>query len=1179
MMRAIAAGSARESRARALPWIVLAVSLVATAAWAAFAHHERVRATRQGLEAASIEISQQIEARLVTYEQVMRAAASVIRQASGRDYRAWGRFIEDLALRETYPGLLGVGFHERVTAAALPAFLARMRARDAGFDVKPPGARDLYFPLADVQPASVNQTIRGFDPWGLPERREAMERSLRTRAVAYTGNTALAPDRTGREAPAAFLMYLPVWRDDDAGAGDDRHLFGFIMSPFRVRQFVEGIVGRRDDLRIRLSFGPGPAPAAVFDSGPGLTEDGGTPAAVALIERGGQRWRLRITPGAGAPPPPGVAPFTAAMLGASVSLIVFAVVRRLDELRRRARHESAENAVRFLLAVLDAVPNPILVKDARHRWVAVNQARGRLVGRERDALVGATDAELLDPGKAEAAMREDDAILRDGESRSFAVVEPLPDGSHRHFLKTKTPVVLADGTSYVVDVATDVTALHDAQQQALRSQQFLETVLDTIPSPISVKDGRGRWVYVNRAITTWLQLPREALLGSDAEGIYDTATAARIRDEDARVLAGRDIEPQEARMVRADGVGRWVITGKRGVILPSGERGLVAWNADISDRKAAEADLIASREQTRLLHQLSQELIAGATRDDLVLRSVRRLRRVLPGADIAFALLNGNGVFEGLRDGFPARLGRTRWLEPGSSYLRTLGRVEAITVADALADMRFPEVLPAMAADGFPAWIDAGCRVEGRVVARLGVFRRRAHAWTEGEVSLVTEVAQALALAIAHLAIAERQARAEQAARDQEAAFHAAAWAADLGFWSWDVESNHVYLSPKAKAQIGYADDEIEGSWQAWESRVHPDDLADTLDIVRRAVESADDRYEAEFRLRHRDGGWRHILARALIERSDDGTAVRLLGGHLDVTEFREAQRALQAHRDRLEEEVQARTAELLAAKNAAESANQAKSAFLANMSHELRTPMHAILSFARLGLEKSRHRADNIDKLVQYLGRIETSGQRLMLLLNDLLDLSKLEAGAMNYEFGSWDLTTVASSVLTELSAFAHERGVTVGIRAAPEVMVTATCDGDRMMQVVRNLLSNAIKFSPAGRSVWIQFEQAGPEARDGAGGAVPAVRLVVADEGIGIPEDERDSVFDKFVQSSKTRNGAGGTGLGLAICREIVADHGGRIWVEANPGGGSRFVVELPAEPPPASDTSGNVDRREVA
>lgn len=246
----------------------------------------------------------------------------------------------------------------------------------------------------------------------------------------------------------------------------------------------------------------------------------------------------------------------------------------------------------------------------------------------------------------------------------------------------------------------------------------------------------------------------------------------------------------------------------------------------------------------------------------------------------------------------------------------------------------------------------------------------------------------------------------------------------------------------------------------------------------------------------------------------------------------------------------------ILQAKNAADKANQSKSEFLANMSHELRTPMHAILSFSSMGVNKVG--SADAEKLTRYFTRIEESGKRLLTLLNDLLDLSKLEAGRMEVDMHDEDMINIVNTVISEMDGLIQQKQLSLQV-SPPEVATTVACDAEKMMQVMRNLLSNAVKFTPEGKCIRVSFDNITTD--DAHSNPRRFVLVTVSDQGVGIPDDELEQVFDKFVQSSKTKTGAGGTGLGLAITKEIVELHGGSICAKSNEEGGASFIFTIPA------------------
>ncbi|HEX7759814.1 MAG TPA: ATP-binding protein [Caulobacteraceae bacterium] len=253
----------------------------------------------------------------------------------------------------------------------------------------------------------------------------------------------------------------------------------------------------------------------------------------------------------------------------------------------------------------------------------------------------------------------------------------------------------------------------------------------------------------------------------------------------------------------------------------------------------------------------------------------------------------------------------------------------------------------------------------------------------------------------------------------------------------------------------------------------------------------------------------------------------------------------LLAQLDRNHKELHQTMSDLVEARDAADAANVAKSQFLANMSHEIRTPLNGVLAMAEV-MARGELAAPQRERLAV----VRQSGEQLLSVLNDVLDLSKIEAGKLELEVSDFDLERVAQSVRDAFTVVAVGKGLTLDVEVTPEAAGVWRGDGDRLRQIVNNLVSNALKFTPTG-SVTARFELAD------AGG----IRLAVIDTGIGIPADKMGALFEKFTQAdSSTTRRYGGTGLGLAICRELAQLMAGSISVTSEEGKGSTFYAELP-------------------
>ncbi|MDW7732902.1 MAG: PAS domain-containing sensor histidine kinase, partial [Methanolobus sp.] len=379
--------------------------------------------------------------------------------------------------------------------------------------------------------------------------------------------------------------------------------------------------------------------------------------------------------------------------------------------------------------------------------------------------------------------------------------------------------------------------------------------------------------------------------------------------------------------------------------------------------------------------------------------------------------------------------------------------------------------------------------------------------------------------------VTERK-KAEKALEKSEERLSLAMEASEYGFWDLDLDGNKMYLSPAISAMTGYEPGEMSSSVESLLGIVHADDREILLKTVEYSVANVEP-FHIDFRIKHKSGDliWASAKGKP-VDIDENGRPHHIIGTQVNITARVKAEEAL------------------LYAKAAADESNRMKNEMLKNVTHELRTPLTSVLGFSDLLLNRNDQNLNSSQR--EYIGYIQQGGQNLLNIVDRMLDFANVEHGSPDsLRLQSVNVSEVVSETLNILSTKALKKNIAINTVIAQDL--NAVADRHKLNEILYNLVENAIKFTDSGGSVKI-------ESKSNNGDILFSIR----DTGIGIAKEKLDRIFEPFVQiDGSISRKYGGTGLGLALVKKLVEMHGGKIWVESEPGNGSTFVFEIPMKP----------------
>ncbi len=356
---------------------------------------------------------------------------------------------------------------------------------------------------------------------------------------------------------------------------------------------------------------------------------------------------------------------------------------------------------------------------------------------------------------------------------------------------------------------------------------------------------------------------------------------------------------------------------------------------------------------------------------------------------------------------------------------------------------------------------------------------------------------------------------------------------ANDGLWDWNIDTDEVYISPRAGEILNIRPEELARTSWALLSYIHPDDLPEFRRKIVDHIKGKSPSFEVEYRIEDQDGRTHWVLHRGLALRDENGWARRMAGSLSDITRRKQGELVL------------------MEAKNQAESAARAKSDFLAHMSHELRTPLNAIIGFADMMREQVFGPMPD-DHYTEYVQNIVKSGEHLLSLINDVLDTAKIEAGKFELDDGVVNLLVLIREVTGLIRPRAERQGIVLR-DDLPPFLPNIRGDERRLRQVLLNLLSNAVKFSLPGGLITVEV------IVDGPNGLIIRLR----DRGVGMNPEDIPRVLETFGQvNNQIARSQEGTGLGLPLSRALIELHGGRLRLDSALGEGTTVTVFLPPD-----------------